>query len=769
MLVSLCAGVVLGTTALLGPAAISGPPPESVRSGSTDDPALNHVGTFFLQLNLAAGEEQEATSAEILAFSPDRHTLVYTDAFTARLGFVDTSTPADPQAAGFLDLPGDPTSVAVAGGYALVAVVTSEDPDGDGPLNELDAPSGALLVIDLASRAVVRTIDLAGQPDSVAVAPSGRYAAIVIENERDEDENDGLIPQPPGGLLHVLQLQGGVPAWELDDVDLSGLATIAPGDPEPEYVDINRRDQAVVTLQENNHLVLVDLPTRSVIRDFSAGNVNVDEVDTTEEEIGPQGSGAITLDGSLTDRRREPDTVQWVDANTFATANEGDYEDENGVEGGSRSFTLFNTRGFVEHESRARFEHSVVQAGHYPEARSENKGSEPEGLGVGRYHGRTYLFVASERGNAVAVYQMRHGRPVYQQILPTGIGPEGLQLKHGLLAVSSEVDGLDEGFAARPFITFFKFQDTAHTAYPMLASARLGGLPIPWVAQSGLSGDPRRPHALWSVSDSYLGQAYAYRIDTTTHPARIVKRIPIGEINVADQTTGDYDLEGVAARRGGGFWFASEGRVDAGSSRPNLLVRTNPHGEVLEAVELPSELAAVATSSGFEGLAVTGTRAEGTEVVYVALQREWADDAPGHVKIGRYDVAAGQWTFAAYPLDPVESPAGGWVGLSELTRLPDGRLAVLERDNQLGLEARIKRLYAIDPDTVDFMPYGETLPVLHKSLMRNLLPLLDEASISVPDKVEGLGLTRAGRMYTVTDNDGVDENYGETVFIRVPR
>ena len=142
---------------------------------------------------------------------------------------------------------------------------------------------------------------------------------------------------------------------------------------------------------------------------------------------------------------------------------------------------------------------------------------------------------------------------------------------------------------------------------------------------------------------------------------------------------------------------------------------------------------------------------------------------PGHAKIGRYDVAAGQWTFADYPLDPVASPAGGWVGLSELTRLPDGRLAVLERDNQLGLEARIKRLYAIDPDTVDFMPHGETLPVLHKSLMRNLLPLLDEASISVPDKVDGLGLTRAGRMYTVTDNDGVDENYGETVFIHVPR
>ena len=29
------------------------------------------------------------------------------------------------------------------------------------------------------------TIDLGGQPDSIAVSPDGKYAAVVIENERD--------------------------------------------------------------------------------------------------------------------------------------------------------------------------------------------------------------------------------------------------------------------------------------------------------------------------------------------------------------------------------------------------------------------------------------------------------------------------------------------------------------------------------------------------------------------------------------------------------
>jgi hypothetical protein len=771
---ALAAAVAGGLALSLGVTTGSPASPAERRPGSPPR-SLDHVGTFFLQENLRPGEAEQATSAEIIAFTKDRRTLLYTDALTARLGFVDTSDVRRPRPDGSIDLPGDPTSVAVVGNRALVSVVTSEDPDGDGPLNELDDPSGDLLVVDLRSRDVVRTIELAGQPDSIAVAPSGDHAAIVIENERDEDEDDGLIPQPPAGLLQILDLDGAPGRWSLRDVDLTGLAEVAPDDPEPEYVDINDRDRAVVSMQENNHLVVVNLRNGRVVSDFSAGTVDVRRVDTTEEEIGPDGAGDITLDGRLDDRRREPDSVHWVDRDTFATANEGDYTDAEGVEGGSRSFTLFNADGTVEYEAGNRFEHEVVRAGHYPEARSENKGVEPEGLEVGTIRGVTYLFVGSERANVVGVYAMRNGRPRFQQLLPTGIGPEGLVLSGGVLAVSAETDGFDDGFAARPFITFFRTQSGAQRgaqsgtqsgapSYPMIESADVAGLPVPWVAQSGLAGHPTRRNVLWSVSDSYLGQAYLYRIDAARHPARITKRIPVGGTDVADPTTGDFDLEGVAARPEGGFWLASEGAV---GTRPNLVLRVSRKGAVRKAVELPPELADQMTSSGFEGVTVTGSAEVGDEAVYVAVQREWADDAPGFVKIGRYDVAGATWSFASYPLDAVESPAGGWVGLSELTALPSGRLLVVERDNQLGLEARVKRLYRIDPASVDFAPYGEQLPVLRKRQVRDLLPQLDAASISVPDKVEGFARTADGRRWMVTDNDGVDENYGETVFTRV--
>lgn len=437
--------------------------------------------------------------------------------------------------------------------------------------------------------------------------------------------------------------------------------------------------------------------------------------------------------------------------------------------GGSRSFTIFDIRGNVLYEAGNSFEHAVVGAGHYPEGRSENKGSEPEGVEVGRYRGRTYLFVASERGNVLGVYDVTSGTPAMTQLLPTGMGPEGIKVTHdGLLAVTSEVDGVDDGFAVRPVITLFRAGARNDWSYPQLESANdANGLPIPWVAMSGLAGDPADSDTLWAVSDSFLAQAWLYRIDVSVNPAIIGERIAIGGIDVSDKGLGDYDLEGVAARPEGGFWLGSEGRTNSGSSRPNLIIRTDASGNVLDSVPLPDSLVANATSSGIEGVAVTGTAANGDEVVWIVMQREWGDDPAGKVKIGRYDVATGTWTFAHYPLDAVESPAGGWVGLSEITALADGTMAIVERDNQLGQEARIKRIYGIDPSSVTLKPHGETLEILSKTLLRDVYPKLDAASISVPDKLEGLGVAADGAVYAVTDNDGVDENYGETVFLRL--
>jgi len=65
-------------------------------------------------------------------------------------------------------------------------------------------------VVRLGDRVRVRSIDLGGQPDSIAVSPDGAFAAIAIESQRAED---GDLPQPPTGFVRLLALDGAPEQW----------------------------------------------------------------------------------------------------------------------------------------------------------------------------------------------------------------------------------------------------------------------------------------------------------------------------------------------------------------------------------------------------------------------------------------------------------------------------------------------------------------------------------------------------------------------------
>jgi hypothetical protein len=80
---------------------------------------FNRIAAFPAFRNTDVGLE---TIAEIAAASVDGNTLIYTDGKTEKLGFVDITDPANPIAAGTAHLPGEPTSVAVHGQYALAVV-----------------------------------------------------------------------------------------------------------------------------------------------------------------------------------------------------------------------------------------------------------------------------------------------------------------------------------------------------------------------------------------------------------------------------------------------------------------------------------------------------------------------------------------------------------------------------------------------------------------------------------------------------------------------
>ncbi|GAB5374440.1 MAG: esterase-like activity of phytase family protein [Acuticoccus sp.] len=692
--------------------------------------AFNRIAAFDVSANLPDGTEVlTETSAEIIAATEDGNTLVYSDSPLGAIGLIDITDPAAPKAGGAIMLGGEPTSLVVAGGKAYVAVNTSES---------YTAPGGVLKIVDLASKAVTDSCDLGGQPDSAAMARDGSFIAIAIENERDEDLNDGVIPQMPAGSVAIIPMKDGAPDCAgLISADVTGLASVAPSDPEPEFVDINAAGDIVVTLQENNHIVVIGADG-TVKSDFDAGTVALDDIDTAEE-------GAITFHGSATPKR-EPDAVKWLDDTHFVTANEGDYE------GGSRGFTIFKADGTVVYESGASFEYAVAAAGHYPEDRSGNKGVEPEGLAVGTFGGTPMIFVLSERGSVAGVYDATDpAAPKLTQLLPSGIGPEGAVTipARNLFVTANETD-LGEDGGPRSHVMLYAFEAGKAPTYPTIVSAPTEGTPIGWGALSGLVADETEAGTLYAVSDSFYGMdPQIFVIDATQTPAEIT-----GAINVTreGEPAQKLDLEGIANDGKGGFWLASEGRSDR--LIPHALYNVARDGAIKKEVPFPAELNAVEKRFGSEGVTRVG------DTLWIAIQREWKDDEKGFVKLVSYDTSSKEWGAVRYPL---ETPEKGWMGLSEITAHGDF-MYIVERDNQIGANAVVKRLYKVAMDEMKPAPLGGDLPVVSKALVRDFVPDLASFNGYVVDKVEGFAIDADGIGYVVTDNDGVDDSSGETFF-----
>ena len=799
----------LGSFAVLASLLLAVATPAS--AGALAKNYFKRIATFPVVTNFCAGSADPEcvdteTVAEIVAASTDKMTLIYTDSETGNLGFVDISDPTAPVGDGLVDLGGEPTSVGVAGDFALVAVNTSES---------FVNPSGVLKVVKISKpRSIVREIPLGGQPDAVSVSPNLRHAAIAIENERDEDlcvggtedgkaivdEEDltdpvtettedgcedgggvvGGLPQAPAGFVVIVDIKtpNNPATWTTRTVSLTGLPGMKfPTDPEPEFVDINAINFAVVTMQENNHIAIINLRSGKVLRSFPAGSVDLTAIDTEEE-------GLITLNSSLDAVPREADAVVWTSQRSFVTADEGD------LDGGSRGFTHYNLLGDVEYTSGNSVEHTTVRLGHYPEERSGNKGAEPEGVAYGRYGERDLLFVGSERASVILVYDLpnQNGRlfgsgglfvagrrsPELLQVLPVGVGPEGLLAIPGrdLFVASAEVD--DRGDKIRSSLTIYELQSGDPT-YPTVMSANRTsgpgtGLPIPWGALSGLAADTNG--YVYTVHDSFYINSRIYKMDVSASPAVIVEEIPLkDDVDPLGLDDFNFDLEGIAIRDSGGFWLVSEGAGTVGDEdRPvtslNELIEVGPDGEIMDIVVLPDAVNAKQLRFGFEGVASVGSGA--AEYVYVAFQREWDGDPDNNVRLGIYKPEDGTWQFLYYPIEDPTSPAGGWVGLSDIVDLGSGRFAVIERDNQGGPDAAIKWVCTFDVDGLTMRPEAEApnFDVVAKTCV-DVMPAMLEAKGVTLEKIEGLTVAPNGDAWMVNDNDGVDDSNGETQLINL--
>ncbi|MBD8554304.1 esterase-like activity of phytase family protein [Rhizobium sp. CFBP 8762] len=703
----------------------------SAASPALAQSSFNRIASLAIAQNNA---QAKATSAEIVAASDDGMTLVYSDSPAGGIGFVDITDAKAPKATGFLPMKGEPTSVTIIGSRVFVGVNTSETKA---------QPSGRLAVVDLASKTEIASCDLGGQPDSVARNRNGSLLAIAIENERDEEVNKGAMPQLPAGFLTLVDVSDtGIDCNSLKKVDLTGIAGIATEDPEPEFVSFNSRDEVAVTLQENNHVVIVDGKTAKIVGDFSAGTVSLKNIDTKKD-------GALRFTGSMDDVPREPDSIKWLGDDRLVTANEGD------LNGGSRSFTIFNRDGSVAYEDAGAMEAMAARLGHYPDKRNK-KGIEPEGLDVARFGEDTLIFIAQERSSLIAVYQVTGAEPRYVQSLPSGISPEGVAAiaQRNLLVTANEADLRKDGAAGSHIMIYERTE--APAAYPQLiADLDSDGRPLGWAALSGAVADPKVDGKLYAVSDSVLSAEPAiYEIDATSKPARITGKTVVTRNGAPAQK---LDIEGITLDGEGGFWLASEGRTD--KLTPHALYQVDAKGKIITEVPFPAELLANETHYGAEGIAAVGTGDE--QVLWIAMQRPWKDDPKDTVKLLSYTPKTGEWGAVHYKLDAAADDA--WNGLSELTIHGDYAY-VIERDNQIGDKAKHKKIFRIALSDLKPAKLGGALPVVAKGEVRDLMPDLKSLNGYVLDKVESLAIDPKGQAYVITDNDGVDESSGETMF-----
>lgn len=696
-------------------------------SAMAQDMNFNRIASFPVAAN--NGGSLDESSAEIIAATGDGMTIVYTDSPLGVIGMVDITDPANPAAMGSMDVGGEPTAVSIIGNVAFVGVNTSES---------YTAPSGMVKAIDIPSMTEIGSCDLGGQPDSTAKAPDGSFIAIAIENERDEDLGDGRVPQMPAGYVALIDIvDGTLDCDSMIMADVTGLAEIAPEDPEPEFVDINALGETVVTMQENNHIVVLNRDG-SVASHFSAGSVDLEGIDATDERA------ALIFNESQPGRLREPDGIQWIDDMHVAMANEGD------MDGGSRGWTIMSKTGELVYESGAAFEHAVVQVGHYPDRRSDAKGVEPEGMEFATFGGTPMVFLLAERASVVGVMDVTDPTaPVIAQLLPSGVSPEGAIAipERNLLVTANEVD-LGEDGAARAHVMIYEYQD-APAAYPHITSEGADEL-IGWAAMSGLVADPANPGTLYAVNDSFFGfQPTIFTIDATQTPARITDATVVTRGGYAAQK---LDMEGIALDGEGGYWIASEGRTDR--LIPHAIYHVGADGEIEAEIPFPAELLAVEARFGSEGITRVG------DTLWIAIQREWADDADNTVKLVAYNIETEEWGAVSYPKT---DPETGWVGLSEIVAHGD-YVYLIERDNQIGANAVTKLITRVPMSEMVPAPLGGELPVVTREVVRDLMPDLLSTGGYVLDKVEGLAIEADGTTWVMTDNDGVDDSSGETMF-----
>ncbi len=459
-------------------------------------------------------------AAEVLAYDAPRQRLYVVNGADTTIDVLDIRDPTTPTRVAAYPLRDDVAGLnsVAAHGDLVVAVGGAADPQGPGRLVCLghDGARRGQATVGANPDMVAITPDGAhavvaneGEPSAdYKTDPPGTVSIVDLHDftVRTVDFTD-LDSRPAPAGLH----RPAPPNTRLS-VDL-----------EPEYVAISADSRtAWVTLQEANALAIIDLPTATLtsVVPFPRKGMAPLRFDVSDKD------GGVRLESWPVELMLQPDAIAWFDhggADYLVTANEGDARDYPGyseevrvadltldptafpeaselqarerlgrlkvssavgnIDGdgdhdqivgfGGRSLSVFDGAGRLvwdsgdEFETRmatldpARFNSQGTNSSF--DSRSDDKGSEPEGVAIGVVGGRRFAFVCLERTGGFFAYDISDPRQPFfaayaHSVVPDGdvradgagdIAPEGLVFipastsptGQALLAIAYEVSG----------------------------------------------------------------------------------------------------------------------------------------------------------------------------------------------------------------------------------------------------------------------------------------------------------------------------------------
>lgn len=312
--------------------------------------ALEKIGGFTHSGGVAA--------AEVTAYDPLSKRLFVVNGALGTVDVLSIANPAAPVQVGTVTTAqfgaglGGANSVAVRNGIVALAIEASPK-TGNGVVGFLRASD--LTVLGAAPAGAL--------PDMLTFTPDGRH--ILVANEGEPSSYGQMDSVDPEGSITVLEVAGLLPTAstvqftatqvsftafnsQIDTLRAQGVRIFGPGatvaqDLEPEYIAVSHDSRtAWITLQENNAVAVLDIPTRTItavralgLKDHSLAGMGLD--------LSNEDGGTNTNSGTPTIRIQPypvkgmymPDAIASfrIGSQTYLiTANEGDAREYTGID-----------------------------------------------------------------------------------------------------------------------------------------------------------------------------------------------------------------------------------------------------------------------------------------------------------------------------------------------------------------------------------------------------------------------------------------------------